>query len=127
MRLTTKTKKHLQALEGRRNKLLRKQHKEKPHKRVLTLKRGLHTKDPVYLSGRYVEYFIKVNDVGFYYIRRYRGGRETPALMGQWTNHRDAEKVLIDWLEATDKRQQSRYPGCPERKATNYTQTFLKD
>ena len=113
-------------LADRRKNLLRKtQHKKKPRKRVLTLKKRKHTDNPVYMSGTYTEYFIKMYDQGFFTIHAYR--TQIPAaLKGKWTNFRAAEAVLIKWLIKTDKLQQSRYPGCPERRETNYTRTFLK-
>ena len=110
---------------ARRNQLLKRtQHKAPSNKRVLSPKKGKHSEKPVYLSGTYTEYKIKQDDFGRYYIIKHGGGKVPSALRGLWTNHQDCEKVLIAWLEDTDKRQQSRYPGCPERKETNYTRTF---
>ena len=95
-------------------------------KRILKLKKKNHSKNPVYLSGSLREYYIKLNSIGQYYISAYQGGAIPKKLQGAYSSFRDAEIRLIQFLEETDKTGLSRYPGCPERRQTNYTQTFLE-
>lgn len=115
------------SVENRKKLLRRMQHKEKPEKRVLKPKKGKHSANPIYLSGTYTEYIIDQDDRGFFFIKKYGGGKIPSDLQSKYTNYLDCERRLIDWLEKTDKRAQSRYPGCPERRETNYTRTFLAD
>lgn len=93
----------------------------------LKLTKRNHTDNPVYLSGSLREYFIKTNSSGYYIIKAYKGGPVAKKIEGQYTSFNQAEKALIAFLETTDKTGLSRYPGCPERRQTNYTQTFLGD
>ena len=92
--------------------------------RELRPKRGNHSDNPKYLSGTYTEYNIQRNLSGFYIVC-YGGGRVNKELSGVWKKFSDCERTLIQWLEKTDKRAQSRYPGAPKRRETNYSRIFL--
>lgn len=94
-------------------------------KEGLKPKRGHHSDNPTYLSGTYTEYYIKSASNGHYYIKKHQGGKLPKQLEGSFTNYKAAERILIQWLEKTDVRRQSRYPGCPERRITNYILTHL--
>lgn len=96
-------------------------------KKELTLKKRKHSDNPVYLSHRMQEYQIVQDKQGLHYIKLYGGGKPPKSLQGKYTNYSLAEKSLINYLVKIDRVGQSRYPGCPERKPTNYTRTFLKD
>ena len=121
-----KTRSLKQITVAARKKVERRIQHKPSGKRVLKLKKAQHSPSPVYLSGKYVEYFIKQDEFGYFYLKAYRG--VTPkALHGRWSYFDQAERALTRWLEKTDKRAQSRYPGCPERKETNYTRTFLAE
>ena len=115
-------------LAAHKRKLLKKtQHKVKKNERILKPKKGRHSSNPTYLSGTYTEYKILRDDFGFFYIKPYGGGRVHSDLQGKWSSESEAERVLISWLETTDKRAQSRYPGCPPRRQTAYSEYYLKD
>lgn len=123
----TTAKRTLAAHKRKLLKQYRTQHKVKKNQRVLKPRKGKHSSKPTYLSGTYTEYKILRDDFGFYYIKPYGGGCVHSRLQGKWSSHSEAEKVLIDWLESTDKRAQSRYPGCPPRRPTNYSEHYLKE
>lgn len=103
----------------------RTQHKVESNVRVLKPKKGRHSDKPIYLSGTYTEYKIVQDVSGFFYIKRYGGGRIHKDLQGRWNHYTVCESHLIAWLEKTDKRAQSRYPGAPERKQNRYTKEYL--
>lgn len=118
----------IRTLEDRRRKLLcRKQHKAPSNKRTLRPKKGHHTNAPVYLSGTYTEYKILQGEDALFYIKRYKGGRLPKKLGGRWRTHSEAEFTLIQFLEETDKRGQSLYPGSPMRRLNNYVKEHLPD
>jgi hypothetical protein len=114
-------------LEGRKRRLLKKQHKTQSNKKVLRPKKGHHTDKPVYMSGSYTEYQIKQGEDALFFIKRYKGGKLNKKITGKWRNHSEAEFVLIQFLEGTDVRRQSLYPGSPKRRLTNYVKEHLSD
>lgn len=115
-------------LEDRKRKLLgRTQHRAPSNKRTLRSKKGHHTAAPVYLSGTYTEYKILQGEDALFYVKRYKGGRLPKKLGGRWRTYSEAEFTLIQFLEETDKRGQSLYPGSPMRRLTNYVKEHLPD
>jgi len=115
-------------IEDRKRRLLgRRQTKAPSNKKVLRSRRGAHTDNPVYLSGTYTEYKILQGEDALFYIKRYKGGRLPKKLGGRWRTFSEAEFTLIQFLEETDKRGQSFYPGSPPRRLTNYVKEHLSD
>ena len=115
--------KHLKGiLAARKRKVLKKiQHKARtPRPRPTKFKRARHSKKPVYLSSKMTEYMIEQDADALFKIKRYKGGKLAKDLQGRWTNYSDCETALIQWLEKHDKMGWSRYPGCKNKRTTEY-------
>jgi len=59
--------------------------------------------DAKYVSAKLQEFIIDRDDLGYYYIRLYKGGRLHESLQGRFISFADCERRLIARLEATDK------------------------
>lgn len=87
--------------------------------------RNRHSFDPVYMSDDFREFRIKQQKNGHWKITYYSG--KTPKeVAGTFTNFKQAEQRLVNWLKRYNKGY-ARYPGCPKPRPTNSTELFLKD
>lgn len=73
------------------------------------------------------EYYIKQDEIGYFFVVPYKGGQRPKELTDKFTTHRLCEEALIKYLKRTDRFGKAIYPGCRAQLPINCIVLSSKD
>jgi hypothetical protein len=69
--------------------------------------------DAEFVSDGGQEYKLEVNEIGQWFVKRYKGGPVAKPIQGFWMTRNEAKDALIRYLRRTDRLNRAWWPGKP--------------